>query len=60
MPTSTTTIVSGSQVRLRAGIPEVDLVQTIEAIAYVKFSRRDWHFRQQDRERADQQEIWAG
>jgi hypothetical protein len=43
----------------RAGIPEVDLVQTIEAIAFVRFSRRDRHFRQQDRERADQEEIWG-
>jgi hypothetical protein len=43
----------------RAGIPEVDLVQTIEAIAFVRFSRRDRHFRQQDRERADQDEIWG-
>jgi hypothetical protein len=42
----------------RAGIPEVDLVQTIEAIAFVRFSRRDRQFRQQDRERADQQQVW--
>jgi hypothetical protein len=43
----------------RAGIPEVDLVQTIEAIAYVKFSRRDRQLAQRQRERHDQEEIWC-
>ena len=42
----------------RAEIPEVDLVQTIEAIAYVRFSRHDRQFQRQDRERADQQQVW--
>jgi hypothetical protein len=43
----------------RAGIPEVDIVQTIEAIAYVKFSRRDrqsWHLQ---RQRGAERAIWA-
>jgi hypothetical protein len=42
-----------------AGIPPVDLVQTIEAIAYVKFARRDRMFRQADRERRQQEEVWG-
>ena len=43
----------------RAGIPEVDLVQTIEAIAYVRFSRGDRQFCPQDREQHSQLEIWG-
>jgi hypothetical protein len=44
----------------RGGIPEVDIVQTIEAIAYVEFSKRDRWLLQEDRRRYDEQEeIWG-
>jgi hypothetical protein len=42
-----------------AGIPPVDLVQTIEAIAYLKFSRRHRALWRADRERQEATEIWA-
>jgi hypothetical protein len=37
----------------------VDVVQTIEAIAYVEFSKRDRWLLQEDRRRYDEQEIWG-
>jgi hypothetical protein len=43
----------------QAGIPASDVVQTIEALAYVRFSRRDRKSRQQERERHDQLEAWG-
>ena len=43
----------------QAGIPAADLVQTVEAIAYVKFSRTGRRWRQEDRERHDQQQVWG-
>jgi hypothetical protein len=42
-----------------AGIPPVDVVQTIEAIAYLRFSRRGRGSWQRQRERYDKQEIWG-
>jgi hypothetical protein len=42
-----------------AGIPAANLVQTIEAIAYVKFSRMDRQWWQADRHRHDQHQVWG-
>jgi hypothetical protein len=50
---------NGRQASQDPGIPPADLVQTIEAIAAVKFSRMDRQWRQEERERHDQQEIWG-
>jgi hypothetical protein len=43
----------------KAGIPAADLVQTIEAIAAVKFSMSDRRWRQDDRHRHDQHQVWG-
>ena len=42
-----------------AGIPAVGLIETIEAIAYVGFSKRGRQWWQEDREWHEQQQIWG-